>query len=118
MTHRTTVPDTIGHVRSTRPDGTGQTDKTCNVCPSGRQVSGPGHDLSGYAQALTYDYQARSGRLTLPAGCCVDMGACLRLFLAIDPAVVRVATFAGQVPDTVYTRHTAGWSAHLPQVPA
>lgn len=39
--HRTTVPDTIGHVRLTLPDATGRTDKTCNVCLSGRQVSGP-----------------------------------------------------------------------------
>lgn len=127
--YRTTVPDTSGHVRLTLPDSTGRTDKTCNVCLSGRQVSGPVFDparddrpsapyrvdLSTLVHSLTFDFRTHTGRLILPDLCCADMSGCIRLFTAIDPHVIRIETLAGDVADTTYVRDGGNWAALPPE---
>jgi hypothetical protein len=73
-------------------------------------------DLGTDVHHLAYDFRTRIGRLAMPGGCCTDMAGCIRLFIAIDPSVVRIETVAGDVADTIYVRHVTGWIAQA--VPA
>lgn len=69
-------------------------------------------DLVTFVQSLAYDFRTRTGRLTMPDGCCTAMAGCIRLFVAIDPHVVRIDTVSGHVPDTSYHRdERRGWVA-------
>jgi hypothetical protein len=36
------------------------------------------------------------------------MTGCIELFRGIDPKALRIETFAGNVPDTIYRRHPSG----------
>jgi hypothetical protein len=129
--NRTTVPDTSGHVRLTQPDSTGRTDKTCNVCLSGRQVSCPEgdgalsewqsapyrDDLGTIVNSLSYNFRTQTGRLSLPALCCTDMDGCIRLFTTIDSHVNRIETVVGNTSSTIYVREVSGWVARCPGRP-
>lgn len=69
-------------------------------------------DLMCSVSALSYDFDKRSGKLVMADGHCVDMGGCIALFSAIDAGVLKIETFSGLEPDTVYERVPAGpWDA-------
>jgi hypothetical protein len=57
---------------------------------------------------MSYDWITRTGRLVMGTGCCCDMTGCIELFRGIDPKALRIETFAGNVPDTIYRRHPSG----------
>jgi hypothetical protein len=125
-THRTTVRDTTGHVRSTLMDQTGRTLSLYRECLSGGPVSGPEEgkelqdvpyqpDIMTGVNAISYDFRRRRGRLYLPDLCCVDMDACIRRFTGLDADCQRIETIAGSQPDTIYARGPHGWVAIGPR---
>jgi hypothetical protein len=62
-------------------------------------------------QRITYDWTTRTGRVDMPAYCCVDMSGCVAFFEALDPEVGCIETFAGPLPDTYYVRTGRRWTA-------
>jgi hypothetical protein len=59
-----------------------------------------------------YDFKERHGTLIMGERNCTDMGACIRLFRAIDPKVEFIQTYADEEIDTGYLRHEDDtWSA-------
>ena len=77
-------------------------------------------DTQCYVQRVSYDFKERRGILLMGDGSCTDMAGCIRVFERIDPEVQRIDTYAGEVPDTVYRRHSqkfGGWRAYLPAPP-
>jgi hypothetical protein len=66
---------------------------------------------------LEYDFQRREGYLWMAEGNCCDMPGCIEIFEAIDDEVLKIQTFAGSNPDTVYTRKDRGdWKAYMRRV--
>lgn len=76
----------------------------------------PRYDLLCHVHALSYDFDARTGRLNNAADECCDMRSCVRLFEGIDPRVLRIDTYAGDKRDTIYmrARKNAQWTAYCP----
>jgi hypothetical protein len=61
--------------------------------------------------SLSYDFDKRTGRLDMaPMGSCSVAGLAA-LFVAIDPNVERIETFAGGVFDGMYRRGPEGWES-------
>jgi hypothetical protein len=70
-------------------------------------------DLMCDVTSLSYDFDKRTGRLNMaPAGSC-SMSGLTALFIAIDPNVERIVTFAGDQPDSMYQRGPDGWESTL-----
>jgi hypothetical protein len=70
-------------------------------------------DLMCDVISLSYDFDKRAGRLNMaPSGCCSVSGL-TALFIAIDPNVERIVTFAGDSPDSMYQRGPEGWESSL-----
>ena len=70
-------------------------------------------DLMCDVTSLSYDFDKRTGRLNMaPAGSC-SMSGLTELFIAIDPNVERIVTFAGDLPDSMYQRGPEGWESRL-----
>ena len=70
-------------------------------------------DLMCDVTSLSYDFDKRTGRLNMaPAGSC-SMAGLTALFIAIDPNVERIVTFAGDQPDSIYQRGPEGWESTL-----
>jgi hypothetical protein len=69
-------------------------------------------DLMCYVTSLSYNFDERSGRLDMaPLGSCSVAGLAA-LFVAIDPNVERIETFAGGVFDGMYRRGPEGWESY------
>ena len=61
---------------------------------------------------VTYDFLRRVGVAYFPEDNCCDMDGCIALFTGIDPEVVFIQTFAGNIEDTCYRQHSDGeWAA-------
>lgn len=72
-------------------------------------MSGIHPQLQCIVKWLTYDWDAHIGRIGfLPFNCC-DGAACKNLFLAIDPGVLLIRTYAGEKQDTIYARKGRNW---------
>jgi hypothetical protein len=70
-------------------------------------------DLMCDVTSLSYDFDKRTGRLNMaPAESC-SMSGLTELFIAIDPNVERIVTFAGDQPDSIYQRGQEGWESIL-----
>jgi hypothetical protein len=70
-------------------------------------------DLMCDVISLSYDFDKRTGRLNMaPAGSC-SMSGLTALFIAIDPNVERIETFAGDVLDGMYKRGPTDWESRL-----
>jgi hypothetical protein len=70
-------------------------------------------DLMCDVTSLSYDFDKRTGRLNMaPAGSC-SMSGLTAIFIAIDPNVERIVTFAGDLPDSMYKRGPDGWESTL-----
>jgi len=59
---------------------------------------------------IEYNSATNVGKLYMKPGCCTDRQAAIDLFMAIDPKVVLVQTFAGDLPDTFYSRDDSEWT--------
>jgi len=71
-------------------------------------------DLVCEVSSLSYDFDKKSGKLIMAESQSVDMAGCTKLFLAIDPNVQWIETFAGTKPDTIYKRMPDGsWDSAL-----
>jgi hypothetical protein len=69
---------------------------------------------SEFPGPIAYDLDTRTGRVDMPAGCCVDMSTTIALFEDIDSHVERIDTYAGAVADTSYVRRYGRWIAYAP----
>ena len=68
-------------------------------------------DLMCDVTSLSYDFDKRTGRLDMaPMGSCSVAGLAAP-FVAIDPNVETVLTFAGGVFDGRYQRGPEGWES-------
>lgn len=67
--------------------------------------------LACYVKSISYDYDAKRGRLNMEEGNCCDMSGCIDLFTRIDPDVNRIHTYAGKMPDTDYIHKHDKWTA-------
>lgn len=68
-------------------------------------------DLWCFILRVAYDFEKRLGTLEMEPYNCCDMRGCISYFGGIDPAVKRIETFAGGVPDTFYVRSGRRWAA-------
>ncbi|CAN7202586.1 hypothetical protein LJR030_000524 [Rhizobium sp. LjRoot30] len=71
-----------------------------------------------YLHRVHYDFDEQRGILIMGRSSCTDMSGAIRLFEAIDPGVRLIETFAENVPDTIYRKHTerfGGWRAYSPR---
>jgi hypothetical protein len=73
--------------------------------------------LGALVEHLSYDFKSRTGMLTIPELCCVDMDATISLFVDIDPQVKIIMTIAGEILDTTYMRRDETWTALPPLTP-
>jgi hypothetical protein len=66
-------------------------------------------------QQLQYDFHTKTGRLDFPEANCCDMTGAVGIFMAIDPEVRVIDTYAGGKADVLYRRgkERGEWKAHL-----
>lgn len=69
--------------------------------------------LACFVKSISYDYDAKRGRLNMEERNCCDMSGCIDLFTRIDPDVNRIHTYTGNTPDTYYIHKRGEWTAHL-----
>jgi len=66
-------------------------------------------------RSVSYDFRKKTGTLGMAPYHCCNMSACIAFFCRIDPAVKRIDTFSGKVPDTIYCRSGKEWKAFMPR---
>lgn len=64
-------------------------------------------------QSVAYDFERKLGTLRMAPYHCCNMSSCISFFSRIDPAVKRIETFSGGVPDTIYARSRDSRSGYL-----
>lgn len=63
----------------------------------------------GLPVRIEYNTATRTGLIRMSPHCCADMTGAIRLFVAIDPQVVLIHTFAGERPDVSYRNDGPIW---------
>ncbi|MGA7327493.1 MAG: hypothetical protein WBX25_24140 [Rhodomicrobium sp.] len=62
------------------------------------------------ASFLNYDFIGQQGFLYLPDANCTDMGGCIEVFKAIDPAVKRIYVWEAGALINIYEKRGKKWS--------
>jgi hypothetical protein len=81
--------------------------KTTKKVAHEEQITGR-HDLVSALKRLEYTVKTRTGKLYLMELCTVNYAGCIRLFKDIDPDVIRIEVFSGEVLDGIYFRKDGG----------
>ena len=70
------------------------------------------HDkLKCSIRRIEYDFRSRAGQLFMEKDNCCDAYGCVALFQRIDKRVRLIETYAGELPDMVFSRIDGQWES-------